>query len=245
MDPFIPILQGSVARFATVLRTGPLDAPVPGCPGWDVHRLTRHLGYVQRWARLAATTGASPDPAEIDELGDDAGAEELLDWFETGAARLVDVFRGLDPDAPTWHPFPVAQVAAVWPRRQAHEAYVHAWDAESAIGTTAALEPATAADGVAEYFEVMVPRRIARDGTPAPVGVLEVVCTDAAFHHGLDRLVVRVDDPLRVEVDPDARPDGRLAGTGEELLLALWSRRPLAAAPTDALALAWLAYGGN
>ena len=60
MDPFIPILQGSVARFASVLRSGPLDAPVPGCPGWDVHRLARHLGFVQRWARLAATTVYSP-----------------------------------------------------------------------------------------------------------------------------------------------------------------------------------------
>ena len=245
MDPYIPILQGSVARFASVLRSGPLDAPVPGCPGWDVHRLARHLGYVQRWAWLATTTGAAPDTTQIDELGDDAGAAELLDWFETGAVRLVDVLRDLDPDAPTWHPFPVAQVAGVWPRRQAQEAYVHAWDAESAIGTTGPLDPATAADGVAEYFEVMVPRRITRDGTPAPVGVLEVVCTDASFHTGADRLVVRVDDPLRVEVDPTATPGGRLSGTGEELLLALWSRRPLAVAPTDPIAQAWLAYGGN
>ena len=34
---------------------------------------------------------------------------------------------------------------------------------------------------------------------------LEVVCTDAVFHTGSDRLVVRVDDPMRVTVDPDRR----------------------------------------
>lgn len=245
MNPFIPILQGSVARFATVVRTGPLDAPVPSCPGWDVHRLTRHLGYVQRWSRLATEHGRPPEPAEIDELGDDASSEQLLDWFETGADRLVAALESVDPNAPTWHPFPVAKVAAVWPRRQAHEAFVHAWDAESAIGTTGPLDPVVAADGVAEYFEVMVPRRIERDGTPTPVGVIEVVCTDAAFHHGTDRLVVRVDSPTSVVVDPGATPTGRLEGGGEELLLALWSRRPVVSPPTDPLALAWLAYGGN
>ena len=245
MDPFIPILQGSVARFTTVLRSGPLDAPVPGCLGWDLHRLTAHLGFVQRWARLAVVTGAAPDPAAIDELAPDADTAQVIDWFEAGATRLVEAFTGLDPEGPTWHPFPVAQVAAVWPRRQAQEAYVHAWDAESAIGTTGPLDPAVAADGVAEYFEVMVPRRITRDGTPAPVGVLEVVCTDAVFHTGSDRLVVRVDDPMQVTVDPTASPQGTLRGTGEELLLALWARRPVATAPTDPLAVAWLAHGGN
>ena len=79
MDPFIPILQGSVARFASALQSGPLDAPVPGCPGWDLHRLAGHLGYVQRWARLAVVTGAQPDPAEIDELDAEASTAQVLD----------------------------------------------------------------------------------------------------------------------------------------------------------------------
>ena len=245
MDPFIPILQDSVARFTTALRSGRLDAPVPGCPGWDLHQLAAHLGFVQRWARLAVVTGAAPDPAAIDELAAEASEGQVVEWFEQGAARLVEAFTGLDPAAPTWHPFPVAQVAAVWPRRQAHEAFVHAWDAESALGTTVTLDPTVAADGVAEYFEVMVPRRITRDGTPAPVGVLEVVCTDARFHTGSERLVVRVDDPMRVAVDPTASPQGQLRGTGEELLLALWGRRPVASPPDDPLAVAWLAHGGN
>ena len=34
-------------------------------------------------------------------------------------------------------------------------------------------------------------------------------------------------------------------GTGEELLLALWGRRPVASPPDDPLAVAWLAHGGN
>lgn len=251
MDTFIPILQASSARFSAALRTGPLDAPVPGCPGWDLHRLAAHLGFVQRWARLAAATGVAPDTTRIDELDAGAGVEHVIEWFEAGAAHLVDVLTSLDPTAPTWHPFGVAQVAAVWSRRQAHEAFVHAWDAESALGTLSPLDPldpldpAVAADGVAEYFEVMVPRRVSRDGTAPPVGVLEVACSDASFHTGADRLVVRVDELMQVVLDPSATPQGRLEGTGEELLLALWARRPMTSPPDDPLALAWLAHGGN
>ncbi|MCX6522056.1 MAG: maleylpyruvate isomerase family mycothiol-dependent enzyme [Actinobacteria bacterium] len=243
MDPFIPSLQGSVARFSTALRTGPLDAPVRGCPGWDLAELTRHLGFIHRWARLAAETAGPPDASRIDAApADPAG---LADWFDRGADALIGTFAALDPDGPTWHPFPVPLVGRVWPRRQAHEAFVHAWDAEDAIGTVGPMDPWTAADGVAEYFEVIVGRIIQRDARPAPVGTLAIECTDTAFHHGSNRLVVRADSPLDVVVDPTAVPDAVMSGTAEELSLALWGRRPLATADTHPLVAAWLAYGGN
>ncbi len=245
MDPFIPSLQDSIARFSTAVRTGPLDAPVRGCPGWDVAQLTRHLGFVHRFARLAAVTGAPPDTVQIDELADGAGSKDLADWFDTGAHALVEAFVGLDPEGPTWHPFPVARLGKVWPRRQAHEAFIHAWDAEDAIGTARPMDPTMAADGIAEYFEVMVPRIITRDRRPAPVGTVAVVCTDADFHTGSNRIIVRVDDPLTVVVDPAASPTAELVGRAEDLTLALWGRQSLESMPADELAAAWLRYGGN
>jgi uncharacterized protein (TIGR03083 family) len=249
MDPFIPRLQSAVDRFSSALRTGPLDAPVVGCPGWDLAELTRHLGFIHRWARLAAVTGAPPDAARIDAAPDSSDTDAFADWFDHGARALVSALDALDPDGPTWHPFPVAKVGRVWPRRQAHEAFIHAWDAESAIGTRVSVEPWMAADGIAEYFEVIVPRVASRDRRAAPVGSLAVVCTDAEFHHGSNTLVVRADDPLTVVIDSDATPDARLVGPAADLLLALWGRRELPAEPTgtgrDDLALAWLRYGGN
>ncbi len=245
MDPFIQSLQDSVARFSIAVRTGPLDAPVRGCPGWDLAELTRHLGFVHRWARLAAVTGAPPDTTQIDAAPDDADATSLAEWFDAGAAALIDALAAVDPNGSTWHPFPVAKLGKVWPRRQAHEAFIHVWDAEDAIGSASPMDPTMAADGIAEYFEVMVPRIITREQRPAPVGTFAVVCTDAAFHHGSDRIVVRVDDPVTVVVDPTASPTSELVGRAEDLTLALWGRRPLASAPPDELAAAWLRYGGN
>ncbi len=245
MDPFIPSLHDSVTRFSTAVRTGPLDAPVRGCPGWDVAQLARHLGFVHRWARLAASTGAPPDTSAIDDAPADADAGALADWFDAGATALIESFGALDPDGPTWHPFPVPKLGKVWPRRQAHEAFIHAWDIEDAIGTARPMDPTMAADGIAEYFEVMVPRIITRDQRPAPVGTVAIVCTDADFHHGSNRLVVRADEPLAVVVDPAASPTAELSGRAEDLTLALWGRRPLVGAPAQGLGAAWLRYGGN
>src|ERR1700674_4828483 len=35
---------------ARAAENGPLDADVPGCPGWSVDTLLRHVGDVHRWA---------------------------------------------------------------------------------------------------------------------------------------------------------------------------------------------------
>ncbi len=35
---------------AAAAERGPLDAPFPVCPGWDMEALLRHIGDVHRWA---------------------------------------------------------------------------------------------------------------------------------------------------------------------------------------------------
>ena len=246
MDPFILSLQSSIDRFDRALRIGPLDAPVRGCPGWDLAELTRHLGFIHRWARLAAVMRDRPDTSQIDAAPDDPAA--LVGWFDAGAAALIEALTALEPDDRTWHPFTVAQVGRVWPRRQAHEAFVHAWDAEDAVGIASQVDPAVAADGIAEYFEVIVPRMFTHDARPAPVGTVAVVCTDADFGHGSDRLVVRVeriDEQAVLTIDPTATADTEFVGRALDLSLALWGRRPLADEPSHTLAQEWLRFGGN
>lgn len=133
MQQHIESVRLSAGRIATALRIGPLDAPVRACPGWDLAELGRHIGFIHRWARLAAITGEAPDAGGTIEAP--PAGELLADWGGGRRGRsLTEVFVDLDPAAPTWHPFPVAKVAGVWPRRQAQETLVHAWDAEDAIG---------------------------------------------------------------------------------------------------------------
>ncbi|MCU1360617.1 MAG: hypothetical protein JWN99_1906 [Ilumatobacteraceae bacterium] len=245
MDRFIESVGNSAGRFSAAVRRGPLDAPVEACPGWTLTDLAHHMGYIHRWARLAALTGAPPDETAIDGPPE-SGSQALADWIDAGAAALVDVLGQLDPAAPTWHPFPVPRVAAVWPRRQAHETQIHTWDAERAVGATSALDPAIAADGIAEYFEVIAPRVLRRDGRTAPIGSMTISCADTDA-----RLVISSDDGSSIRVQRPAADDDlhspMLWGPAESLLLALWGRsEPPSHRPgLDDIVADWLAFGGN
>lgn len=244
VQQYIESLRADGERFASVIGLGPLDVPVPSCPGWQLRDLAHHMGYIHRWARLSAATAARPDEALIDAPvppGPDEQAE-LAGWIRAGLGELTMTLSSLAPDAPTWHPFTVARVASVWPRRQAHELAVHRWDAEHAIGAETPIDAELAADFVREYFEVIVPRVAGRDGRTPPRGTLRVRSTDAD-----DEFVVRVDDSgvMVLAVDDTPAADAMLSGRSADLVLALWNRRPLAGVVDSELARAWLAFGGN
>ena len=167
-------------RFAAAVRTGPLDAPVSGCPGWDLRTLTDHMGYIHRWAGHAAAHGERPaDTADFHAVADTT-ADQLSAWLLDGATALTTVLRRLDPTTPTWHPFLVERLAGVWPRRQAHETSIHRWDAEHAVGPTAPIDAVLASDGIDEFFEVTHPRALTRERATPPVGSLHVHYTDTA-----------------------------------------------------------------
>jgi uncharacterized protein (TIGR03083 family) len=248
-DPLLPPdhvaqLRADTAAFAATLRTDTLDRAVAGCPGWDLRALAGHLGFVHRWATAAARSAAPPDPAAIGAAPD--AAEDLADWIVTGGSTLADVLAALAPDAPTWHPFPAPMVAGVWQRRQAQETSVHRWDAQSAVGVDATIEPPMAADGVGEYFEVILGRKFARDGgsPPARGDWLHVAATDVAAEWW-----VRTEGG-RVQVERSATEPAAasLRGRAEDLQLVLFARRPAAVLTSEGdptLADAWLAIGGN
>jgi uncharacterized protein (TIGR03083 family) len=236
MDTNLQRLRASATVLVDAIRTGPLDAQVAACPGWDLGDLARHMGFIHRWARHAATTGAPPNLDDIEAPPADA---DLADWVAVGAESLATALASLDPDEPTWHPFPVPKVARVWPRRQACETTIHAWDAVNAIGGSFSLDAATAADNVAEFFEVIAPRIITRDGRSVPHGAITIRCTDTG-----DEFTIRSVDGSSLERTHIA-PDAVLAAPAEDLCLAMWHRRSLAEPPEAPLALAWLAFGGN
>lgn len=237
-------LRAAADAFAAVLERGPLDAPVTGCPGWDVRRLGVHLGIVHRWAAAAARTAAPPAPSDYDhEPADDV---DLATWYRAAADDLLVVLAGLDPGAPTWHPFPVPLRAGLWPRRQAQEATVHRWDAQQAVAASTGRDPdpidaRLAADGVDEYFGVMLPRLLVRRSPGLPAGTLGVRCTDAPN----EWLVAGVDGRVELLAGDPGRADALLTGPASDLLLRLWGRPAGEVDRTGDrdVAGAWLALG--
>jgi uncharacterized protein (TIGR03083 family) len=242
-DWYLDHLAHDTERFAGVLETASTDAPIAACPGWDVLRLAEHVGQIHRWAEFCAANARPPSQDEAAGL-ESFEPDRAPDWLREGSARLASTLRGLDPDASTWHPFPIDRVAAVWPRRQANETAVHRWDAERAAGLDADLDAELASDGIDEYFELAVPRLIAREAIAVPDGSLHVHCTDVD-----GEWLVWSDDGEYRMIRAHQKGDAALRGPAAPILLRLWGRNSgrddeLSPVGDESVLRSWLAIAG-
>jgi uncharacterized protein (TIGR03083 family) len=134
---------------------GNLDAPVKHCPGWSVADLVWHVTQVHWfWATIAEERLSSP-PDESRRPGRPAD-DKLVDAFEDGARRLVEVLREADQDAECWTWAPGQHNIAFITRHQVQEAVVHHWDAANATGGRLQIAPDVAADAVEEFLTFSV-----------------------------------------------------------------------------------------
>jgi uncharacterized protein (TIGR03083 family) len=237
----LTLLRADLDDFAMAVELGPSGAPIVGCPGWTLTDLGVHLGQVHRWVLGALRTGAPPTP-DPDDAAPATDRSELAAWLRAGSGRLLATLSTLDPTAPTWHPFPVEpKVAGLWPRRQAQEASVHRWDAQLAIGMSPTIDAAFAADGIDEYWTIMLPRMLSREHRSTPATRLAVQTVDTG-----QRWVVDGTSGVPVVLPGGATAQAELHGTAESLLLRLWGR------PADdfelrgdaSVADEWLGLGG-
>jgi uncharacterized protein (TIGR03083 family) len=180
----IASIRSDTERMAIACEAGPIDAPVAGCPGWDVRRLVEHMAYIHRWAGFAVLNGRAPQdgevatgPADGDGADPDATAA-LAAWLRAGGNKLADDLAASEPDDDTWHVFPAEKQMWVWARRQAQETAMHRWDAETATAGESSLDPLLAAEGVLEYLELGLPRVLSREGVSPPESALRLHCTD-------------------------------------------------------------------
>ena len=152
---YLSHLRTESARFRDVLAACDPGARVPACPDWDADDLLWHLGEVQWfWAQVIRTRPAAPDD-DGDRPQRPETREELLAFFDASSADLITLLEQADPAEHAWHWSPEQSVGVTF-RRQAHEALIHRLDAEQTAGAAVTpLDPALAADGVAELVEVM------------------------------------------------------------------------------------------
>ncbi|MGY1835937.1 maleylpyruvate isomerase family mycothiol-dependent enzyme [Blastococcus sp. SYSU DS0510] len=220
LSEYLPALRRVDARFADAAAEALLDrgwqAPVPGCPGWTLADLVRHLGEVQHfWAWVVRTRAqdpsAYPQPRRIAD-------DELLGYVAAQSAELETALAGAHPAERVWTWAPQKDVAFVL-RRQLQEATVHTVDVEQVLGDVRPVPTAVAMDGLDEWLEVMVPGALP-DGPPEqahPV-VLHAVDADA------ERTLFPGTKPF---------PIAALTGTAGDLLLAVWRRVPLEVLTVD------------
>ncbi len=234
----------AIGDAASVLRNNAaaagMDASVPGCPGWTVHDLVRHVGMVHRWA-AAVITGGPPGPREEDLTAGLAGFADPLDWLDEGLIDLLNVLTrpgGQDGGGPGSASFLTGAPSArreAWARRMAHESTIHAADAMAArLGTAPRGEQMWfpgefACDGIDELLTGFATRedsrlRAERERTMvvavAPAGIpgQSARSADAAW-------TVRW-GPDGAVTTPGASgtADATVTGSAAGLYLALWNR---------------------
>ena len=226
----IEALRRASARLAAAAGAAGPDAAVPSCPEWVVRDLVRHQGGVHRWAAgIVGTPRTEPWRAGLEEIvGTWPDDEDLIGWFSEGAENLAGTLAGADPAVRCWAFLAAPSPLAMWSRRQAHETWVHAVDAELAAGwPPGGVAPAFAADGVSELLTCFITRP-GDDLKADPPRRMRVRCADAdgdwLVTIGPDRIVTTSPGPVSGEAGTAAEVE--VSGDAGDLYLALWNRRP-------------------
>lgn len=197
-------------------------APVAACPGWDVARLISHVGRVHRWAAGFLRGDDTPVPRP--------GGADLSQWYRESRDLLLGQLDGMDLDAEV-DTFIGRRTVRFWLRRQAHETAMHRWDAQDAARPGAAgFDADLAGDGVDEWLQVFVPRRLAGVDVPGELAgaAVQLRCTDL----DLPPWTLRLTRPEPVIEYGAVAADTVLSGSAADLLLTVWHREP--ATPPEA-----------
>jgi uncharacterized protein (TIGR03083 family) len=181
---------------------GDLSARVEHCGGWALYDLAAHLGQGNMWAAVAVTD----KHGDYEEPAAPRDREALTRWFQDTCGVLLDALD-TDPSASAWTIAPPPTVG-FWQRRRCLETLIHRWDAEHALGITSQLDPALAADGIAEVVDTMAPRQVRLGRTTAPRHAIRL-------HAG---------DTGSAWILGPGEPVATLDAAAADLLLLLWGR---------------------
>ncbi|MFJ8627121.1 maleylpyruvate isomerase family mycothiol-dependent enzyme [Kitasatospora sp. NPDC093550] len=222
----VAAVSAETDRFVAAVRSADPATPVPTCPGWTLADLVRHAGSVQRWftVLLRQRIQERPTSREVD-LKLPERAEDYPAWLADAAAEADATFADGDLDEPMWA-WGADQHARFWVRRMLFETLVHRVDADLALGHAAEIDPALAADGVAEfltnlpYAAAFAPRTAELRGEQRTIRFTRTDGDGGADGSWLVRL-----RPDGFGLEAGAAPaDATVSATAAELLLLLYGR---------------------
>lgn len=217
----IDAVKAATGRISELARTGELSEPVAHLNRWKVRDVVAHLGGIHRWTARILTERSMAGPGFKKSKLD---GPELCDWFDEGAALLLDLFGAADlaEPCPNFNPGSDSTFGW-WARRQAHEATVHRWDVEQALRSTTPIPAGTAADGIDEFLDTFI--RTRGKQTLASTLVLSTTSPQHVWTLTPSTKPGRIDISTGRPDSEPARTVTEVAGTSESLLLALWGRQ--------------------
>jgi len=216
LDYSAAVRRDGLALAEAAEAVGP-QAPIAGCPGWDVAELVWHITEVHHfWAEIVA--GRLVDPEAVPRLERPGPFPALLARCRQGVEHLAGVLAAADPATPVWT-WARQKDAGFVIRHQAQETAVHRWDAETAAGRTFGIDPDLAADAVGEFLEHTATHR--REGARPIGGTVHLHPTDAE-----GEWTVGEDEAGALVVNREhSKGDAAMRGSASDLLLVLYRRR--------------------
>jgi len=216
-------LTDVVQRMAVVAEKLDPATRVPTCPDWNVGELTEHVGLTQRWA-CGMVKVLSPERIPGSKMGLKAPKDPAArpQWLTEWVPQMLEIFRGVDPDAPMWG-WGSDKHARFWPRRMTHETTIHRADAEFAAGIDPEIDAALAVDGVDEFLDNLphaayfAPRVEELKGTGEKIG-LRAADADIAW-------TIRLGPEGFSWDHEDSAASVTLRASAEDLYLLAWGRR--------------------
>ncbi len=214
--------------FSDLIRDADDSLPIPTCPGWDIQKLTRHVGRGDRWAAqiVSEKRDGYLDPRSVEGGKPPPNPDDTISWLHGGAQRLIDAVELSGVETPVWT-FLGPRPANWWIRRRLHEVAVHRADVALAKGADFTLEPDIAADGITEWLE-----RVAIQAVEAPLPLddgttIHLHATDPGLGE-TGEWTVGLDDGWITWSHEHGKGTVALRGGVTELLLAMLLRVPVA-----------------
>lgn len=212
-----------------------LGAGVPALEDWNVERIVRHLGKLHQWVMGMLDLEPDQGMGDLPPLAGLPKGPDCLPAYREAAAAMIERMEAEDPDRPCLN-FAGAGTVAWWMRRQAQEVSVHRVDAQDAVHAAGGpaphpLEADGAADGIDEWARFFLAIRWGQRFGELPEDLVGRTVhihgtDDPAPADGAEWLLTFSGDGVEVAAT-HAKGDVALRGPANDLLLALWRRRPL------------------
>jgi hypothetical protein len=221
---YLTELKTEAAGLRSICGPEVLDRVVPSRPDLVVADVLRELARLYRWTTEALFIPPSenaeiPEPAPVNAAG-----PAVLDAFDQSLAAVLNAVEARGPESPAWTWAPVNWRAEFWHRRVAVATGLARWDLQMAVGATAPVPAALAAEAISEVFEAFIPVGARRGEHPHATGLVQLFAQDADA-----TWFVRLRDGRVALLDhPDSRTElqARAAGSASDIALALWGRLP-------------------
>ena len=148
-DARVDAVERELEGLVAAVGDGPLDAPVPTCPDFDVDDLAAHVGgFCGFWTHVLCEGSGRPKSPFTPTPGD----EGRVAWLAGLGGHLVAELRATPADTETWTWYEPDQSAGFVARRVANELAVHRVDAQAARGPPRPVDADLAVDGIDEVF---------------------------------------------------------------------------------------------